>query len=142
MSTLARLRRLARRDDGRVAVFFVILAPAFIALLGLIVDGGGKVRALQRADNIATEAARTAGQEINAPQAIVGGAKEVDPARAINAAQAYIAATGATGTVVISPDLQHVTVTVRITYAPVVLGSFGVDPWSITATVTSTLVVV
>ena len=141
MSALARLRRLAQRDEGRIAVFFAILAPALIALLGLVVDGGGKVRALQRADNIATEAARAAGQEINAPQAILGYRKEVDPDRAIAAAQAYIAATGATGTVVINADLQHITVRVQIVYDTVVLGSFGVDSWTVTATVTATLVV-
>lgn len=141
MSASNRLRLLARRDDGRIAVFFAILAPAFIAMLGLIVDGGGQIRALQRADNIATEAARAGGQAINGPQAITGGRKEVDPTLAVETAQVYLAAAGAKGTVVINPDLQHITVTVRIPYDTVVLRSFGIDSWTVTATVTATLVV-
>ena len=144
MTALARVRRLARRDDGRVTIFFAILAPAFIVMLGLLIDGGGKIRALQRADNIAAEAARAAGQVINAPQAILGGRKEVDPAQAAAAAQAYITAAGATcppSCVVIAPDLQHITVTVQIVYDTVVLGYVGVNSWTVTATVTATLLV-
>ncbi len=146
MIVFVRLCRLARRDDdGRVAVWFAILTFGFIVLLGLTLDGGAKIRALQRADNIATEAARAAGQAINAPQAIIGGAKQIDPDQAVAAAQAYIAAAGATcppaGCVQIAADLQHITVTVRVTYDPVVLGFIGIDSWTVTGTTTATLVV-
>lgn len=144
-SVLTRLRRLARRDDGRVTVFFAILAPAYIAMLGLIIDGGGKIRALERADNIATEAARVAGQSINAPQAIIGGPKEINPGQAIAAAQAYITAAGGicapAGCVRIDPDLRHITVTVRIVYDTAVLDFIGVDTWTVTGSTTATLVV-
>jgi Flp pilus assembly protein TadG len=126
-------------------VWFAILTFAFIVLLGLTLDGGAKIRALQRADNIATEAARAAGQAINAPQAIIGGTKQIDPDLAIAAAQAYITTAGATcpaaGCVQIAPDLQHITVTVQVTYQPVVLGLIGVDRWTVTGTTTATLVV-
>lgn len=129
-----------RGDDGRVSVYFAIVTLGFIALLGLLVDGGGRIRALQRADNIAAEAARTAGQAINAPVAISGGAKRVDPAAAVAAAQAYIAAAGATcppGCVRIAPDQRHVTVTVQVVYTEMVhLGS-----WTVTGTATAVLVV-
>ncbi len=145
MSALSQVSRLARRDEGRVSVFFAILAPALIAVLGLIIDGGGKVRALQRADNIAAEAARAAGQTINAPQAILGGRKELDPNQAAAAARAYIAAAGATcppaGCVTIAADLQHITITVQVVYNTVVLDFIGVDSWTVTATKTATLVV-
>jgi len=138
----ATLRQMAHRDDGRVAVFYAILAPCLIAMLGLVIDGGGKIRALQRADNIAAEAARAAGQAINAPEAILGGRKELDPDAAVAAAHAYIAAAGATcppGCVTIDADLQHLTVQVRIAYQPVVLGAFGVDQMEVTGTATATL---
>ncbi len=145
MTVLSLLRRSARRDDGRVTVYLAVLAPAFIAMLGLIVDGGGKIRALQRADNIATEAARTAGQVINGPQAITGGRKEIDPAPAVAAAEAYVRTAGArcppSGCVHVSADLQHVTVTVQIEYHPIVLGLVGVDSWTVTGNTTATLVV-
>jgi Flp pilus assembly protein TadG len=131
------------RDDGRVSVFFAILAPALIAMLGLVIDGGGKIRAIQRADNIAAEAARAAGQAINAPQAILGGTKQVDPDLAAAAARSYITAAGATcppGCVRIAPDLQHITVTVQVVYDTAVLGFIGIHSWTVTGTTTATLV--
>lgn len=148
MSWLTRRRRPAGRDRdcgrdrGRIAVFYAILGPAFIALLGLVVDGGGKVRALQQANNIAAEAARAAGQAIYAPDAILGTSTQLDPAAAEAAGEAYIAATPATGTVDVDPGLLHVTVTVRVRYDPVVLGLFGGGSWTVTGTVEATLVVV
>src|SRR5690606_10835344 len=42
-------RPLMRGDDGRVTVFFAIIAPAWFALLGLVVVGGNRMVALQRA---------------------------------------------------------------------------------------------
>lgn len=141
MSWLTRVRRAAAGDRGRIAVFYAILGPAFIALLGLVVDGGGKVRALQQANNIAAEAARAAGQAIYAPDAILGNATQLDPDAAEAAGNAYIAATPATGNVDVHPDLLNVTVTVEVRYEPMVLGLFGSGPWTVTGTVEATLVV-
>jgi Flp pilus assembly protein TadG len=123
-------------------VFYAILGPAFIAVLGLVVDGGGKVRALQEAHNIASEAARTAGQAINAPAAILGEETVLDPDAAVAAAEAYLNATPATDhTVELSDDLQQLTVTVEISYEPVVLGLLGGGSWAVTGTVDATLVI-
>src|SRR5207244_8849284 len=108
------------------------------AMLGLLIDGGGKVRALQRADNVAAEAARAAGQAIQAGQAISGGAKVVDTAAATDAATAYFTAAGVTGTVAFDPDLQHVTVTVVVRYQPLVLARFGVGTWPVQGPGTAT----
>ncbi|GIJ12240.1 hypothetical protein Van01_54540 [Micromonospora andamanensis] len=129
-------------DHGRVTVYFAILAPAFLAMLGLVVDGGAKVRALQRADNIASETARTAGQAINAGQAITGGSKEVDPALAAEAAQAYLAGLdGVTGSVTVAPDRQNLTATVSLTWDPLLLDLFGaLGSTTVTGTATVTLV--
>src|SRR5512142_163776 len=105
-----RLPRQATRrdDDGRVALLVLVLTVAVLAMIGLSVDGGGKVRALERADELASEAARAAGQAIYAPQAIEGGDKIVDPAAAAAAAQNYLTATGVTGTVTVAADRKHV----------------------------------
>ncbi len=114
-----------RDDRGRVAIFFAILAPAFLAMIGLVVDGGGKIRALQRADNIAAEAARAAGQAINAGQAISGGEKVIDPGAASTAAQQYInALDGVTGTVT-TIDGTHLRVTVTVRWNATLLSLFG-----------------
>ncbi|WP_328384192.1 pilus assembly protein (plasmid) [Micromonospora zamorensis] len=122
------IRRLVRRfgrDDGRVSVFFAILTPAFLAMIGLVVDGGAQVRALQRADNIAAEAARSAGQAIQAGPAIDGGEKRIDHAAAETAVQAYLGALdGVTGQLTVDDD-QQLTVTVTVTYDPILLDLLG-----------------
>ncbi|SCF29123.1 Putative Flp pilus-assembly TadE/G-like [Micromonospora purpureochromogenes] len=120
----AAIRRMGD-DDGRVTIWFAVLAPAFLALIGLVVDGGAKVRAYQRADNIATEAARAGGQAIKAGQAIDGGAKEVDASLAASAVQAYLDnLDGVTGAVTVN-DAQQLTVTVTVTYNPILLDLFA-----------------
>jgi len=120
-------RRRVPRDEGRIALLVIVLTLAVLAMIGLSVDGGGKVRALQRADRIAIEAARAAGQAIAAPQAIRGGDKVVDPVAAAQAAQSYLAAAGVTGSVAISDDRKQITVTVTIVYSTVFLGLVGID---------------
>jgi Flp pilus assembly protein TadG len=134
--------RSGGRDAGRIAVFYAILGPAFIALLGLVVDGGGKVRALQEAHNIASEAARTAGQAIYAPGAILGEETVLDPDAAVAAAEAYLSATPATGhSVALSDDLQQLTITVEVSYDPIVLGFLDGGTWVVSGTVEATLVI-
>ena len=132
------------RDEGRIALLVVVLTFAVLAMIGLSVDGGGKVRALQRADRIAAEAARAAGQAIAASAAIRGGDKVVDPAGAVTAAQKYLAAAGTagnvTGTVAVSDDRKQVTVTVTIVYTTVFLGLIGIDTLSAERQATAILV--
>jgi Flp pilus assembly protein TadG len=134
------LRRLGE-DHGRISVWFAITAIGFLAMVCLIVDGGGRVRALQRADNIAAEAARAAGQTIRAGQAIAGGRKEIDIGLVNAAVQGYIAdLDGVTATVDVAGDLQHLTVTVTTTYDPILLDLFGGGTTTVTGKATATLV--
>lgn len=138
---MTRLRRWARRDEGRVSILVAVIVPALLFLIAATFDAGGQIRAMQRADNIAMQAARAAGQTIDLPQAVNGGAKEIDPVRAGVAAQAYLDAAGATGTVTISPDRQQVTVTATITYQPRMLGAFGRGPVTVPGRATAQLVI-
>ncbi len=128
------------RDEGRIALLVLVLAVAVLAMIGLSVDGGGKLRAIERADNIASEAARAAGQAILVPQAIQGGDKVVDPAAAVTAAQNYLAAAGVTGTVAVATDRKHVTVTVTIVYTTQFLGVIGITELPTTRQATALLV--
>jgi hypothetical protein len=137
---MSRTYRSPRRDDGSISLLVVVLTIAVLAMIGLSVDGGGKIRALQRADHLASEAARAAGQAIEGPQAIQGGNKVVDPVGAIAAAQNYLSAAGVTGTVAIASDRTRITVTVTIVYDTVFLGLVGID--ALTATRQATAVVV
>jgi Flp pilus assembly protein TadG len=127
-----RLRRARHDDDGRIALLVLIMAFGVLAMIGLAVDGGGKMRALQRADNIAAEAARAAGQAIDLDQAAAGGEKVADPGRAVAAAQRYLRAAGVTGTVSLSGDRRQVTVTVTGTYNTAILGIVGIGRLTVT----------
>lgn len=129
------------RDGGRISIFFAIMMPAWLALMGLLVVGGNRIIALQRADNIAAEAARAAGQALSAPDAITGGSKIIDPDGAAAAASAYIVAAGATPqSIIIAADRQHLTITLQVTYDPGVFGIFGAR-WTAQGNATATLVV-
>ena len=132
-------RAWLRRDEGRVSVYFAIALTALLVLIGLTVDGSGRFRMMQRADNIAAEAARAGGQALDAGQAISGGAKVVDPVLAASAVQAYLASAGVTGTVQIAADRQHLTVTVTIPYNTVMLSYIGVNQVTVSGRATATL---
>jgi Flp pilus assembly protein TadG len=131
-----------RRDEGGVSLLVLVLAFSVIIMIGLAVDGGGKMRALERADNIAAEAARTAGQAIQLPQAVTGGDKVIDPDRAVAAAQAYLAtAPGVVGhDVTWSPDGRRVVINVTINYDTQLLGIIGINQMAVTGTATAELV--
>ncbi|MFD8756038.1 pilus assembly protein TadG-related protein [Kitasatospora sp. NPDC059577] len=100
-TTAARRRPLDRfaggHDRGSIGLWAAILVPSLLLIIGLTIDGGGKIRADERAERIAQEAARTGGQQLDAGKAIPGKAIAVDPDKAVAAAQAYLRANGATG---------------------------------------------
>ena len=134
-------RRLADtdREAGSVTVFAAITVLGILILCGLVVDGGAKLRAVQQADRIATEAARAAGQSADAA-ALAGGPARVDRQSAVNAAQAFLAAAGATGTATVSADGTGVEVTVTTTAPTVFLGLIGVSSFTVTGHGQATLV--
>ncbi|MEV0650112.1 hypothetical protein AB0I28_33120 [Phytomonospora sp. NPDC050363] len=138
--TLRRLRARLRDDTGRVSLFFAIVSFGLLTAGGLAVDGPAGLRALARADNIAAEAARTAGQQLDPAKAIPGGPKVVDPEAATAAALNYIEAAGATGTVSVDPALNRLNVTVEITYDTIVLGLIGRPTITVTGSATAEIV--
>jgi hypothetical protein len=115
-------------DQGRVSVFLAIALIAVLVIIGLVVDGAGRIRTMQRANNLAAEAARAGGQAIDIGAAVDGGAKVVDPDDARLAAERYLAQldeTGVRGTAEPSADGEHLTVTVLITYDTAMLDFLG-----------------
>jgi Putative Flp pilus-assembly TadE/G-like len=121
-----RTRRGHDADRGSVTVFFAVAVIGILVLLGLVVDGGAKVRAVQRADTLAAEAARAGGQAITLPPTIAGQRPRADPRAAASAARAYLAANGVTGTVTVTPDGRRLEVTVTTSTPTVFLGLIGV----------------
>ena len=119
-------------EAGSVTVFLAITVTGLLVLVGLVADGGAKLRATQRADTIAAEAARTAGQAIDLPAAIGDTQVRVDRQAAVNAATAFLAAAGETGTVTIAPDGTTLEVTVTTSSPTVFLGLIGISTLSVT----------
>ncbi len=124
--------RRSSLDEGSISLFMVVMAVALLAAVGLVVDGGLKVRALQRADEAAREAARAGSQMLDVPAAVRGDAVAVDPAGAARAARSYLAAAGVAGSVRVSGNV--VTVSTRVDFTPVFLTFAGVGPSTVTGT--------
>ena len=118
-----------------MSLFVVVVVVALLAAIGLVVDGGGKIRALERADEAAHEAARAGSQMLDVPAAVRGERVDVDPGAAGRAARAYLDAAGVEGSVAVSGGL--VTVSTRVVYRPVFLGFIGVGPIAVTAEASS-----
>jgi len=108
-----------------------------LAVQMAVADLGGKVHTLQRAQDVARQAARAAAEAAFAPSAIKGDAASVDPGRAVQAGQAYLSAAGISGTVSVAGDT--VTVQTTTTYTPVILGLAGIGTQTVTGESTARL---
>ncbi|MFJ4633985.1 TadE/TadG family type IV pilus assembly protein [Streptomyces sp. NPDC088847] len=126
-------RHRGRGDDrGGITIFVAVCVVALIGIIGVSVDGGSTMRATERADYIAGEAARAGGQAIDPAQAITGKAIVVDPQDAQAAAQAYLRSAGATGSVSVSGDGKTLNVTVTDSYATKFLPVVGIGSLAVT----------
>ena len=115
-----------------MTVFFAITVLGLLLLVGLIVDGGAKLRATQRADAVAAEAARAAGQVLDLPAAVAGQGASVDLGGAVAAASAYLDAAGLAGTIQVADDRTHLAVTTTAKNPTVFLGLIGVSTITVT----------
>ncbi|MFI5888434.1 pilus assembly protein TadG-related protein [Streptomyces sp. NPDC051554] len=119
-------------DRGGVTVFVAVCVVALIGIIGISVDGGSTMRATERADYIAGEAARAGGQAIDPARAITGTAVVADPQDAQAAAQAYLRSAGASGSVSVSGDGKTLNVTVTDSYATKFLSVVGIGSLAVT----------
>ena len=130
----------ARGDDGSVTLFVCIAVVGLLLVVGLVVDGGAKVRALQRADRLAAEAGRAGGQAIDVPAAIGGDPPRVDVQAAVRASQAYLQANGVNGTVAVADAGRTVTVEVTTSTPTAFLGLIGINTMTVHGQATVLLV--
>ncbi|WP_338123227.1 TadE/TadG family type IV pilus assembly protein [Streptomyces rochei] len=137
--TWLKARATASRDRGGVTVFVAACVVVLIGIIGVAVDGGGKLRATERADHIAGEAARAGGQAIDPAAAINGESIVVEPPDAVAAAQAYLQSVGATGTVSVSADGKTLTVHTTGTYATKFLPVVGIGSMPVSGHGSATL---
>lgn len=118
------MRLLSKDERGSVTIWIVMSVTAMMLVVGLVVDGGGKVYAMQRARDVAAQAARIAGQQVVAADAMRGEKARINTTAAAQAARRYLAAAGVQGRVTFtSPNTLRVQVTDQ--YKPVFLGSLG-----------------
>ena len=135
LASVARsLPRGPQAERGSVTAFVVAIALAFIVAAGLVIDGGlalaGKTTALDEAQ----QAARTAATAL-ARQPLRDGQIVVDPGPALADAQAYIGATGDTGTVALDGTEIHAHILHR--QPTKILGLFGVGVITVSADATA-----
>lgn len=122
-------------------MFLAIALTAVIVIIGLAYDGAGRFRTAQRADNLAAEAARAAGQAIVLSQAVRGGEKVVEPVAAREAARAYLRSAGVTGRIeIIEPERRELRVIVDLHYDTAMLGIIGYRRIAVTGSAVAVLV--
>ncbi|PZG11116.1 hypothetical protein C1I95_27540 [Micromonospora craterilacus] len=117
-----------RGDAGRVSIFLAIAMVGVLGIIGMAFDGAGQLRTLQRAENLAAEAARAGGQAIDLATAIEGGPKRINQSQARRAVADYLSAAGVSSHTVSFPVVDGETlirVRVTITYGRAMLGLFG-----------------
>jgi len=127
-------------ERGAVTLFLAVAIVGLFALAGLVVDGGAKVRAAQRADRVAAEAARAAGQAIDLTGVLSGSAVQVDAREAVRASQAYLAQSGLEGTATVSGAGTVISVSTRAEVPTVFLGLIGVPRIRVTGHAQASLV--
>jgi Flp pilus assembly protein TadG len=137
-----RARRLAwraERDRGSITLMLAALGVALIALAGIVIDGGAKLRAAENANAVAQEAARAGAGMVNRSTAYSTGSFVVDQAQAIAAARAYLAANNL-HCCVTAQGTKAIRVTVTITEPTSVLSIIGIDSMSSPGSATASLV--
>ena len=132
---------MKRRHDerGSITVWMALASFVMIFLVGLAVDLGGQVHAHERADDVAAQAARAGGEEVEGAAAIQGLELTINPAAARAAAQRYLDVAGVDGTVSIRNG-NTITVTVHDRYDPQFLGLIGINRLDVSGTATARLI--
>ncbi len=115
-----------------VAVFGLLIA------VGLVVDGGQKLRSSQRADDAASEAARAAVLSIEPGNTIRGERPKVNETAARKAAEAYLHRAGVSGSVTIGDGRVQVRTTSSFT--PSFLSIIGLGAQTVTGRASARLV--
>jgi hypothetical protein len=132
------------RDAGRVSLFLAIAMIGVLAIIALAYDGAGQLRTMQRADNLAAEAARAGGQAVDLDRLLEDGSTVLERDAARAAVDNYLR--GVDG--VARWDVQvevvdgnpRLTVNLEITYRRAFLGLFSfADTVTVPGTATATL---
>lgn len=81
-------------DQGQATAFIVIMTVGLLLVVGLVLDGGLTLRTKVEAITDAQAAARAGAAQLDLATYRATGEVRLDPARAVEAARAYLDATG------------------------------------------------
>ena len=126
-------------ERGSISIWVVTATIVMMTLVGLAVAPGGQVHAQQRAHDVAAQAARAGGQQVEAAPAVEGRYVALDTAAARRAAEQYLAAAGVEGTVTITGGT---TLVVRVTdiSEPTFLSMVGIGDLTVTGDASARLI--
>lgn len=129
--------RLPHDERGSVlSTGAVLLVTAFTLILGIAVDLSGQVQTKRQAFAVAAQAARVAGQQLDADRFLdSGGTVRLSNSTASRAAMDVIKGAGMTGSITI--DDTQITVTATAQYGPVILPIVGIQTLPVTGTATA-----
>ena len=94
-------------ERGSISVFMIAAIVILIVIIGLVVDSAGKYSADARAQQIASNAARSAVNAIGG-DTVLDGSLTVDTQTAEQAAENYLTSAGMTGTVTVTGEVVNV----------------------------------
>ena len=135
---IMRVSRLREQPErGSVQLFLILTVVTLVVVVGLVVDGGGKVQLATDAQHVASSAARAATNAISA-DTVAGHALSVDALLSTQVAEDYIENAGMTGTV--SVDGATITVTTEAVYATRFVSLIGISTLTVTGTATASLI--
>jgi hypothetical protein len=133
-------------DRGRVSAFMAVAITGLIMVFGVAVDGAGHLRTLMRAENIAAEAARAAGQAIDTDLVAAQGVHPINQAKAVQFANEYLAEAGhdnpdIVSNVALNDAGTEVQIVVQMQYDRRIVDLFGLAG-TVTVTGTATAILV
>ena len=128
-----RLRRRLRRrsDDGQFLAMTAVFMTMFLALAGLVADGGHYLDAKQAAASEAEQAARAGAGSLNISE-LHAGTIAVDPATAVTAAENYMTSAGQPGTAWVVGNTVYAQISYRMPTQ--LLGIIGVGSLALSVT--------
>jgi Flp pilus assembly protein TadG len=133
-------RKGSRDESGSVSVWAALIVAALTLIVGISVDLTGQIAAKQHATDIAAQAARIAGQQLDSNAAMGGGPHaRVDITKARTTALAFISGAGMEGTVNVTSGTRLL-ITATATYRPLFLTAIGLGPLAVTGTSTARIV--
>lgn len=130
-------RRRGRSERGSSNLVVVLTVVSLIVLVGLVVDGAGKVQASAQAQHVAASAARAAVSSL-AGETILGAPIAIDADAAEAVALDYVAAAGMRGTASVTGD--RITVTASTTAETAFLSLIGIESLPATGEAHATLI--